>query len=63
MKGVSADALPSYLDERMWRDRWGKTTEDAFNNLCAHIHVAEHVVYSVEECQHFIKFVILVSYI
>ena len=39
MKGVSADDLPSYLhvDERMWWDRWGKTTEDAFNNLCAHI--------------------------
>ena len=37
MKDVSTDALPSYLDERMWRDRWGKTTEDTFNNLCAHI--------------------------
>lgn len=40
MKGVSTDALPSYLDDRMWRDRWRKTTEDAFSNLCAHI--AEH---------------------
>ena len=40
MKGISADALPSYLDERMWPDHWGKTTEDVFNNLCAHI--AEH---------------------
>jgi transposase-like protein len=37
MKGVSADALPTYLDERMWRDRFGKTTEAAFKNLCAHI--------------------------
>ena len=23
MKGVSSHLLPSYLDERMWRDRWG----------------------------------------
>ena len=37
MKGVSADALPTYLDERMWRDRFGKTTEAAFKNFCAHI--------------------------
>ena len=29
MKGVRSDALPSYLDERMWRDRWGTTTKDA----------------------------------
>ena len=28
---------PSYLDERMWRDRWGTTTKDAFYNLCRHI--------------------------
>ena len=26
MKGVSANSLPSYLDERMWRDRWGIST-------------------------------------
>jgi hypothetical protein len=37
MKGVSADALPSYLDERMWRDRWGSTTEEAFTNICSQI--------------------------
>ena len=30
MKGVAADSLPLYLDERMWRDRWGATTKDAF---------------------------------
>ena len=45
MKGVSADALPTYLDERMWRDRFGKTTEAAFKKLCAHI--AEHYKKSV----------------
>jgi hypothetical protein len=30
MKGVRSDALPSYLDKRMRRDRWGTTTKDAF---------------------------------
>ena len=29
-KGVRRDALPSYLDEFMWRERNG---QDAFNNL------------------------------
>lgn len=37
VKGVNADVLESYIDERMWRDRWGQTTEAAFNNICAHI--------------------------
>ena len=37
MKGVSVDALPTYLDEIIWRGRYGKTTEAAFKNLCAHI--------------------------
>ena len=37
MKAVRSDALPSYLVERMWRDRWGTTTKDAFYNLCRHI--------------------------
>ena len=37
MKGVRSDTLPSYLDERMWKDRWGTTTKDAFYNLCRHI--------------------------
>ena len=34
MKGASTESLPSCLDERMWRDRWGTSTEDALNNLC-----------------------------
>lgn len=37
MKGVSPDALSSYLDERMWRDRLGRTTEEPFSNICLHI--------------------------
>jgi hypothetical protein len=34
MKGVAADSLPLYLDERMWRDHWGATTKDAFESIC-----------------------------
>ena len=37
MKGVRAEQLPSYLDEFMWRERFGKTTGDAMNNIMAHI--------------------------
>ena len=37
MKGVRADQLPSYLDEFMWRERFGKTTSDTNNNIMAHI--------------------------
>lgn len=33
MKGVSSDALPSYLDERMW----ARTGEDAFMNIIVQI--------------------------
>jgi len=34
---VSADALPTYLDERMWRDRWGKTESEAYTSILLHI--------------------------
>lgn len=37
MKGCKAESLPSYLDERMWRDRYGKNTEEAFTSICSHI--------------------------
>ena len=37
MKGVSSHLLPSYLDERMWRDRWGTTGDNAFTNILIHI--------------------------
>jgi len=33
MKGVRRDAIPSYLDEFMWRERYGKTSSDAFYNM------------------------------
>ncbi|XP_071152157.1 uncharacterized protein [Mytilus edulis] len=37
MKGVSSDLLPNYLDERMWRDRWGSSKDNIFTNILAHI--------------------------
>ena len=37
MKGVTSDQLPSYLDERMWADRFGGDVSTAFHNICAHI--------------------------
>jgi hypothetical protein len=37
MKGVSSHLLPSYLDERMWRDRWGNCGNQAFGNTLEHI--------------------------
>ena len=37
MKGVDSDMLPSYLDERMWRDRYCQSTECGLQNLICHI--------------------------
>ena len=37
MKGVRAEQLPSYLDEFMWRERFGKTASDAMEKIMAHI--------------------------
>ena len=33
IKGVDEDQLPSYLDEFLWRERYGKSKEAAFNNI------------------------------
>ena len=37
MRGVSELQLPSYLDEFMWRERYGQTKKDAFTNIISHI--------------------------
>ena len=37
MRGVSSEQLPGYLDEYMWRQRYGRTKIDAFNNIITHI--------------------------
>ena len=33
MRGCHAHQLPSYLDEFMWRERYGKTAPDALENI------------------------------
>ena len=37
MKGVDGDHLSGYLDEFMWRERFGTTTEEALSNIISHI--------------------------
>ena len=37
MKGCHATELPSYLDEFMWRERFGATDRACFRNICRHI--------------------------
>ena len=37
MKGCSRTMLDGYLDEFMWRERYGSTRRDAFENLCRDI--------------------------
>ena len=37
MKGCHAHQLPSYLDEFMWRERFGQTARDTLGNIMADI--------------------------
>ena len=37
MRGCHQHMLPSYLDEFMWRERYGSTHTHSFDNLCQHI--------------------------
>ena len=37
MKGCHADQVPAYLDEFMWRERWGRTSRAALQNIMADI--------------------------
>jgi len=37
MVGTSETMLPLYLDEHMWRERYGKTSKLAFENILRHI--------------------------
>ena len=39
MKGVHAQQLPSYLDEYMWRERYGVDPSSAFTSLVADISI------------------------
>ena len=33
MRGCHAEQLPAYLDEFMWRERYGRTAEETFDNV------------------------------
>ena len=37
MKGVLGDKIPEYLDEFMWRERYGTNPDEAFDNICQHM--------------------------
>ena len=37
MKGCHATEIPSYLDEFMWKERFGKTKRASFRNVCRDI--------------------------
>ena len=37
MHGTTIGKLASYLDEFMWRDRFGRTHQDCFDNIQRHI--------------------------
>ena len=37
MKGCHADKIPEYLDEFMWRERYGEFTGETFENLAKDI--------------------------
>ena len=37
MRGIRRENLASYLDEFLWRERYGQTTHEAFNRILEHI--------------------------
>ncbi|KAF2898190.1 hypothetical protein ILUMI_07986, partial [Ignelater luminosus] len=37
INSTTAEMLPSYMDEFMWRQQFGKNTEEAYENLITHI--------------------------
>jgi len=41
MRGVRRESLPYYLDEFMWRERYGTSTQEAFQKLLEQI-AAKH---------------------
>ena len=36
MKGCHSHQIPSYLDEFMWRERFGETSSDSWRNIMLH---------------------------
>ena len=43
MRGVDSNQLPSYLDEFMWFERYGKTRTDRFDNIARDIAIQYQV--------------------
>ena len=39
MRGCHTHQIPSYLDEFVWRERFGAVSQDAWNNI--HIHISQ----------------------
>ena len=37
MRGYTRHKLSPYLDEFMWKERYGKTAADCFNNMLSHV--------------------------
>ena len=37
MKNVDAQQPPSYIDEFMWREQYGRTAQEALSNIMDHI--------------------------
>ena len=43
MHGTTDERLPEYLDEFMWRERYGKTGKAAYESLITHIKEKYHL--------------------
>ena len=39
MRGVQASQLPSHIDEFMWRERYGDTEHNSYNNIIRDISI------------------------
>ena len=37
MRGVDSNQLPSYIDEFMWKERYGATAQGCLDNICQDI--------------------------
>lgn len=45
MRGVDSNQLPSYIDEFMWCERYGRCTVDRFDNIVRDIGTQYQVLY------------------
>ena len=52
MRGIRRENLPSYLDEFLWRERYGQTTHEGFNKMLEQIAAKYPLPWSFEAKQH-----------